>query len=325
LVDFEILELLLKHMPNLTIFRIHAELNKDMVSANRWQYLIQSSLPHLRVFNFYFSFLSRNCNNDTLNIFQQFQTNFWCEKHHWYTNYEMTDIIASIYTMPYLRNEYTLQPTVKRYANSNQFDNVTKLFVVIESIKDDVPYYFNNVKSLIFREGLISNDHEGPDEVKLQKIQIKYLNKIVNLTNIKHLELLYTSSMLSSSLLLILLKQLPHVSSLGIAKDVLLPYLKNRQLRKYLNRKINTLDIIYGYLGRWPINSFEVELICKTFSNLEQLHGCILELDDLLSILEQCSKLSMINIPRISKHIYSWIQINASKLNVHIDFDSIRD
>jgi hypothetical protein len=64
-------------------------------------------------------------------------------------------------------------------------------------------------------------------------------------------------------------------------------------------------------------------MLCKTFSNLEELHCRIEKLDDLLLILKQCSKLSMIYIRNISKHIYSWIQINQSKLNVYIDYHLI--
>ena len=54
--DFEIVEQLLKRIPNLTIFTINAPHHMDMIDANRWQHLIECSLSNLRIFNFYFGF-----------------------------------------------------------------------------------------------------------------------------------------------------------------------------------------------------------------------------------------------------------------------------
>ncbi|CAF3091689.1 unnamed protein product, partial [Rotaria sp. Silwood2] len=113
-----------------------------------------------------------------------------------------------------------------------------------------------------------------------------------------------TCYMISSSpLLLEILKELSYVSSLEIEKHTLLPFLNNHQLCEYLNRKIKTLDISINFID-YPITSNEVDLICKTFSNFEQLHCYMGELDNLLSILRQCLKLSIINIQPISEDIY---------------------
>jgi hypothetical protein len=68
------------------------------------------------------------------------------------------------------------------------------------------------------------------------------------------------------------------------------------------------------------LKSDDVNLICKIFSNIEELHCPLKELDGLLLILKHCSKISIINLSDISADIYSWIQVNASKLNVYIDF-----
>lgn len=318
--DFEIVEQLLKRIPNLTIFTICAPDKIDMIDANRWQHLIESSLPHLRVFNFYFGFrFSHYYPKDILNELQQFQTNFWCEQHHWHTNYEITYDSASIYTIPYVWKQYTLVPTMNRYSYSNEFDNVTMLILSRKAIKDNSPYYFKNVKSLILRY-----EYDGgsiQDFYNLQTTQIKYLNKIVNLSNIKHLELTSAcKTLLSPSSLLELLKELPYVSSLKC--DSLKSFYNNHELCECLNRKIKTLHFSCLFNGLY-INSDEVDLLCKTFSNVEQLRTYIDKLDDLLSILRQCSKLSIINLTHINKHIYSWIEMNASKLNVYINFSSI--
>src|SRR5690349_18412303 len=101
----------------------------EMIDADRWQHLIETSLLHLRVFNFYFHFACKgpyNYENMRMKL-QQFQTNFWCEQYHWYTNYEMYYNSASIYTIPYVWNEYTLGDIMDSYGNSNGFNNVMKL------------------------------------------------------------------------------------------------------------------------------------------------------------------------------------------------------
>ncbi|CAF4024059.1 unnamed protein product [Adineta steineri] len=49
------------------------------------------------------------------------------------------------------------------------------------------------------------------------------------------------------------------------------------------------------------------------------------QVDDLLVILKECSKLSIIKCKAISKSVNSWIQINASKLDVYLDFKEVDD
>ncbi|CAF4182060.1 unnamed protein product [Adineta steineri] len=300
-VNFELIEQCLKRTPNLTSFTIKADYCLSMIDADRWQHLIESSLLHLRVFNFWFScFIRTDSYNGMLNKFQQFQTNFWSEQHHWHTNYEINKNSASIYTMPYVWNKYTLVTSINNYGNLNGFDKVTELVLSQMTIKYNSPYYFNNVKSL----ELINEDYFDihPDEYMLQKDQIKFLNKIVNLSNIKHLKIPASSyKLFSSSLLLEILKELPYVSSLEIDKDSLTLCVKDRELCKYLNTKITTLYLYnYSPYGDY-IKSDEVDLLLETFSNLEQLH---------------CNIGS-------SVEVHSWIQENASKLNLYIDFYEI--
>ncbi|CAF1089491.1 unnamed protein product [Adineta steineri] len=323
--DFELIEQCLKRTPNLTIFTIKNNTCVEMINADRWQHLIESSLLHLRVFNFWFScFIRTDSYNGMLNKFQQFQTNFWSEQHHWHTNYEINKNSASIYTMPYVWNKYTLVTSINNYGNLNGFDKVTELVLSQMTIKYNSPYYFNNVKSL----ELINEDYFDihPDEYMLQKDQIKFLNKIVNLSNIKHLKIPASSyKLFSSSLLLEILKELPYVSSLEIDKDSLTLCVKDRELCKYLNTKITTLYLYnYSPYGDY-IKSDEIDLLLKTFSDLEQLRCNIKSSVHLSLILRNFSKLSITNSPTIFKEVHSWIQENASKLNVYIDFFEIYD
>ncbi|CAF0997841.1 unnamed protein product [Adineta steineri] len=258
-----------------------------------------------------------------LNRFQQFQTHFWSKQHHWHTNYEIDNDSSSIYTMPYVWNKYRLVTSTNNYGNFKGFDKVTELTLSLMTIKARTPYYFKNVKSLELINEHLSDTHQ--DEYKLQKEQIKFLNNIVNLSNIKHLKFPEPYDVLSSSLLLEILKELPYVSSLEIDKGSFILFVKGHELCKYSNTKITTL-YLYNY-NRCDayIKSDEVDALLETFSNLEQLHCNFQYSADLSLILKNFSKLSIINSPTISKEVHSWIRENASKLDVYIDFNAITD
>jgi hypothetical protein len=295
----------------------------EIVDADRWQYLIETSLSHLHVFKFHFHFTTHDSSNEMFIKLRKFQTDFWHKQHHWYTNYEINGFESSIYTIPYINDGYLLKYTAKRYinslmSNSNEFDNVKDLYLQPRAIRNDSLYYFRNVQSLTLTHEF---DHdEKTNECDLSKTEIKFLNMIVivNVSNIKHLTI-ENNCHISSSLLSEILKKLPNVSSLTIKKEPLILFLENLELCKCLNKNILTLNIYTDYINRY-ITSNEIDLLCKTFSNLEQLLCCIENVDDLLLILKKFSKLSMIKLGMISKQIYSWIQINASTLNVYINF-----
>ena len=156
-IDITILELLLKHAPNLEVFVIYSGYEEEMIDAKRWQHLIQSSLPHLRVFKFHFSYDTNNGYNEMLIKFPPFQTDFWCKQHHWYINCTIDNTGVKVYTIPYLRNDYTLSFTtskMQKYSNTslsylNEFDNVKDLCLCTNAFRDDLPYYFRNVQSLL--------------------------------------------------------------------------------------------------------------------------------------------------------------------------------
>jgi hypothetical protein len=109
---FDELEMFMKYTPNLKILTISADNNEEMIDAYRWENLITSSLPQLAIFKFKFSC---SYEDDILRKFEQFQTHFWHEEHHWYTDYECDteckslDYSAQIFTVPYISNTYVLK------------------------------------------------------------------------------------------------------------------------------------------------------------------------------------------------------------------------
>jgi hypothetical protein len=74
---------------------------------------------------------------------------------------------------------------MNRYTYSNPIDNVMKLTLSRTAITD---YYLKNVKSLILKTE--SDDNGKPDKYNLEET---LLNKIINLSHIKHLRIPYGS------------------------------------------------------------------------------------------------------------------------------------
>ncbi|CAF1421484.1 unnamed protein product [Adineta steineri] len=316
--SFEIIEQLLKCCPNLKIFSIFAKNARNMIDANRWQHLIESSLPLLRIFNFDFHYRHSDPYDNMLIRLSPFQTDFW-HQHNWYINYAVDNEFTSVYTIPYSFTHYTLTSTMKKYNSPstngvNEFDNVKYLSLFTGAIRDDSSWYFRNVQSLSLAN--IRFYRVKDDEYELK---IEHLKTIVNLSNIAELEITEECAV-KSELLFEILKQMPNISSLILKKKITSSFYTNHELCELLNKKIKMFD----YSNPASTNYFKIQDLdwfCKTFSNVEELHCDIDNVDDFLFILTKCAKLSLIKIECVSKLIYRWFELNALTLNVYINYE----
>ncbi|CAF4213339.1 unnamed protein product, partial [Rotaria sordida] len=210
----ELIELL-KQTPNLKSLTISTDHKIDIIDAYQWEYLITSLLLHLHSFKFKFIY---SLEDDILHKFKQFQSNFWLNKHHWYTEYKLEKDAALIYTIPYISHTYVLTPFTNRYCdklmnNINIFDNVRNLILYQESITLNCSFYFPNVISLTLENQIYFND---VDEHILKMEHINSLKMIVNLSNLKHLTISSACQLESSSVLLYLFKETLQLSSITI-------------------------------------------------------------------------------------------------------------
>ncbi|CAF0903903.1 unnamed protein product [Adineta steineri] len=315
--SFRFIELLLKCTPNLKILSIVADYGNDMVDADRWEHLIKSSLPLLRVFNFKFDCPYVDSYDNMLTKFSPFQTDFWYQ-YNWYINYVIYGERASVYTIPYISHFYTLKPTMKKYNSSptnvlNEFDNVKYLSLFPSAIRDDSSWYFRNVQSLSLASTPCNHDEDDKYEFK-----IEHLKKMVNLSNITKLEITKRCA-IKLELLFEILEQMPNISSLILKKQITSSFYTNHELCELLNKKIKMLDYsfptFYNYL-KIP----DIDWFCKTFSNVEEFHCDIDNVDDVLLILAKCSKLSLIKIKCVDESIYTWFKDNARTFNVYINY-----
>ncbi|CAF0875534.1 unnamed protein product [Adineta steineri] len=184
--------ILLKQTPNLRSLTINALFNRYRINADEWEDLINSSLSYLSVFKFNFEWEVVNRDeNEISDKLKQFQSDFWCKQHHWYTEYILSTYRASIYTIPYAFDSYSLKLKTNRYSiqimNNNviTFDNVEDLTVDPGAITEEYQYRFSYVTSLTFQYAIACNysDHF------LRMEDMKHLKIIVNLSHVKHLSL----------------------------------------------------------------------------------------------------------------------------------------
>jgi hypothetical protein len=101
------------------------------------------------VFKFSFDYAATDSFNKKIIELHQFQTYFWHKHHDWYTTYEINDSLVSIYTMPYIRNEYRLICTMNRYINNpNGFDNVKNLYLHTGTVTNGLSSYLRHIETL---------------------------------------------------------------------------------------------------------------------------------------------------------------------------------
>ncbi|CAF1170485.1 unnamed protein product [Adineta steineri] len=326
-LNFKELEEFLKLMPNLTNLIISGTNDtKGPFNADDWKSLIITSLLYLHTFKFKWDIELNNQNKDILGIFQQYQTDFWLNKHSWFTNYEIHRESAIIYTIPYTSDHYNLIPIENKHANptihtSGIFNNAKNLTLVIDALKNDYPYYFPAVESLTLMN---KYTFYGERIYRLFGFQhIEYMKAIVNLSNLTHLCILRGIQIESSAIMLQMLRGAPQLSSMKIDTPLLISFLDDVELCKYLNEKIKNLNV-YSDVG-WPfIKSNRRDLFCERFSNLEQLQCSFEKPDDLLFLLTRLIKLSMIGyeyiIGTFPETQYEWLKENTSKLNMDFLF-----
>jgi len=285
--EFKNFEIFIKQTKNLKILTISNSIYDDMIDACRWEHLITSSLPYLNIFKFKFNYsLHRNQSNIIIDKFKQFQTDFWQEKHHWYSEYVIQDRSTFIHTIPYPLNIYQLEQDEIRHSNNslnniNKFVNVTDLKIYPSVLTENYQYYFSNVTSIT----LCARRFGSHPTTKY----IEYLKQIVNLSNLKHLDTMSNLKIESSSVFLELLKETSQLSSMIINGKNLQSCFQNDELCKYLNKMIRILHVHDSYISLWKY--VKLNKFCQIFSNLEHLKCSIDHESNLLFLLEHLPKL----------------------------------
>ncbi|CAF1427017.1 unnamed protein product [Rotaria sordida] len=243
-VKFDNLRIILKQTPNLQSLTINVYNNINLIDAIQWEQLISSSLSYLDIFKFKFGCSYYKNSIEIHEKFKSFQSDFWCKKHHWYTEYSLSKNSVLIYTLPYLSNTYQLTSYTTRYCNAlmkndNTFDNIVELSIHPDAIREQCQYYFPYVISIE-----LEDTWQFDNYYFLENQHIKSLKMIVNLSNAKHLKISSDCKRETSSILLEILKEAPQISSITIGPDVFKSLCVNNELYEYLNRMIKKIRYI---------------------------------------------------------------------------------
>jgi hypothetical protein len=149
---------------------------------------------------------------------------------------------------------------------------------------------------------------------------IKHLKRIVNLSNVKHLQcaMSYNFETVTLSVLTEIFKEAPQLSSLMIGRHVSYSLFNDDEFCKYSNKMIKKL-----YFGDPDLldNSHKINRFCEVFSNLEHLSCEISERNSLLFLLQNLSKLTTINAhSKVStfREEISWLEEETHKLGIKI-------
>jgi hypothetical protein len=289
---FENFEMFVKQTPNLKSLTFISDDNNDfnIIDANRWEYLIVSSIPKLNTFNFKYSYYEsapyfRSTHQTKIDKFKQFQSDFWKEHHHWYFEYIEEDHLISFYTIPYICDTYHIKFNFTSSSNNlvNTFTNVKNLILKYEGLVENSKYYFPNVTSLTLTKGL-SNKLPATEH-------IQYLKMIINLFKLRHLGIPDNTN---ASFLLEIFKQTPQLSSISISPSYLKEILNTKDILEYLNKMIKNFNFIT--YNDCIDNRFNMKDFCKMFPNIEHFQCTISDTKTLFVIIDNLPKLSTLKI-----------------------------
>lgn len=319
---FDALEALLQRTPNLNFLKIRTYSDLDMIDARRWRKLIRSSLPLLHVFKFIFTLDITDEDHDIADKFHLFQTTLQHHQHHWDIEYVLNKEKGVIYTVPYILRRYEVTSNAERYSNQsytnkNAFANVTDLILSIAAMSKSDQYRFPNVKSLILTNDC-ADENQGYCFLKMKHIPC--LKTMANLCNLTHLKISGLCRWKSSAVILQLMKEALHLSSLELDKTILLLMLKNRELCEYLNKTIKQLDLTDFEIDT-DLNCEEITKLYQTFSNMEKFRCSISDLTGLQLTIDQLSKLPYMKTFSYKTSSWrcgnSWLDGHKSELDLY--------
>ncbi|CAF3071077.1 unnamed protein product [Rotaria socialis] len=319
---FNEIEDLFNGLPNLKSLTICSADRPTMINARQWERLITSSLPHLETFRFRFICDLWSTDDEILELFQQFQSDFWLKTHHWYTEYLSTGSDKWICTIPCPSYRCDLTAycdahncTMFSRAANQSLDSMSSERVLQKKRE----FHFCDIVSLDIMNAETTTKHS------LGINHIKIIKDTVNLSELCHLFILSDCKLASASVLLRILKATPKLSSIQIDSSALLPLLVDDQLCKYLNRMIKRLDLYMS--GYSPTQIFrdptELKRFSKAFSNIEVLHCNTNQKTEFKYLLDNLQKLisltTLIKTIETRQTISEWLEKELAKQNANYD------
>ncbi|CAF1083596.1 unnamed protein product [Rotaria sordida] len=207
-ITFDQFEILIKHLFfQLQVLYITITDDKTYLDANRWERLILSYMPYLRIFDIQWEYFPQK-NVYTADIFmiESFRTEFWLERQ-WFFTSTLESASDGCYrvlfsTNPYRRKSYALygNPSKDMISNcqKNKINSVHHVHIKQEQTIDDCRNYFPNATELTLSYDDINVDKNPPSIILnhiVPLIQLTKLNiKVKSFLFKTMIELLYSTS-----------------------------------------------------------------------------------------------------------------------------------
>ena len=226
-MSFDRLEFILIQMPNLEQLQFHCASIVAVVDGHRWEQLISSLLTHLTKFKFIFELSFRNSLGRSRTIAQLFDK-----------------------SIPYLYDTYQLTVHTTKLSQDS-FDHI-----IGRCTSTQFPVLFLQCKNIEIKQCLLFSQYNLRD--------IHSLKKIVNLSNLTHLDIESTSKSETLLILLKIFQESPQLSSFKIAADHLIS-LMHGSLTHYFRKQIKKLHVSRKNTTQ-QIMPEMIERLCRIFS-----------------------------------------------------------
>ncbi|CAF1367430.1 unnamed protein product [Rotaria sp. Silwood1] len=192
-VSMDYMEYFLSNCFYLRHLELHLAGYADLTDGQRWQALTNSLVT------FYFKFDIHICINFIEQILDSFRTSFWLEEKHWFIAY-YNDYLFSI---PYFAPEQV----------DSSYQSVNY------STAPDNTIFYSHVNEFTVRNGKISKEYfTNINILKLKySIALKYLLRLVDLNQVKHLSILSLEYLLK---FMPISKKLPCLYELSVKNDI---------------------------------------------------------------------------------------------------------
>ncbi|CAF3171054.1 unnamed protein product [Rotaria sp. Silwood2] len=208
-ITFDQFEILIKHLFfQVQVLYITTTNDKTYLDANRWEKLILSYIPYLRIFYIQWEYFpQKNVNTADIFMIESFRTQFWLERQ-WFFTFTLESADDDCYrvlfsTNPYRRKSYTLYGNLDKDMISNyqknSINSVHHVYIKQEqTIDDDCRNYFPNATELTLSYNSINIDRNSPSIILNHIVPLIQLTKLnINVKSFLFktmIELLYLTS-----------------------------------------------------------------------------------------------------------------------------------
>ncbi|CAF1160872.1 unnamed protein product [Adineta steineri] len=167
-IDFNQLEQIIRSLfKQLQVLHISTDNDREYLDANRWEHLILSYMPYLRIFDFqYMGFVDNDINQMTYDsIINQFSSLFWYDRK-WFFKYQLDlkeyrNLLVFGSTNPYRRKQYTLyklaKHNVRKPSGKKNLNSVNYLEIQGEDAMTSCVNYFPNTTKLTLSKNFNGN------------------------------------------------------------------------------------------------------------------------------------------------------------------------